>query len=174
MVKFLPAIILFYCSGKSGIILTNTSIWAQALVSGVGGVCPAFTTTIWLEESGGSAIGSYDLGCIYNLTTAAPSRANRHPRTDAEVFALPSSDRCFGGTCATTLRQYRESILKEQLACFKSYTDNISDFRTFMCQYSGETDTDPNTPYRQCDSFVNNPNFPQNVCSDVWPFVGTP
>ncbi|MDO8488217.1 MAG: hypothetical protein Q7S31_02785 [bacterium] len=122
--------------------------WAQKKID-FSGMCPQFVAALWLEESGGSAVGSYDLGCIYNLETKAESQANTHPTN----------------LSAAGLRQYREGILNEQLTCLKSYVTAIGDdFQTFMCQYSGEADTDPSQPYRQCTTFTNNPNFPSNLC----------
>ncbi len=122
--------------------------WAQDLITS-SGMCSKFVATLWLEESGGSAIGSYDLGCIYNFNTKAKSQENTHPTN-----LSPSQ-----------LLQYRTNILTEQLSCLKSYVDAIGDdFSTFMCQYSGEADTDPNKPFRQCTTFTNNPNFPSNFC----------
>lgn len=125
--------------------------WAQRDIDN-SGICPQFLATLWLEESGGSAIGAYDLGCIYFIdgTRAMGSDEKGGPSHFPRYSAF---------------QQHYEPILLNQIACVKSYVNAIGDdFRTFMCQYSGEQDTDPSVPYRQCTTFTNNPNFPINIC----------
>jgi hypothetical protein len=123
--------------------------WAQEMVDN-SGMCPQFVATLWLEESGGGAVGAYGLGCIYNFNTGNPSAVDQHPT----------------GLTPEELKQYQQTLFSEQLECLSSYANAIGDdFDTFMCQYSGETDTDPTQPFRQCSTFTLNPNFPVNMCS---------
>lgn len=132
--------------------------WAQEMINNTS--CPKFTATLWLEESAGSAIGGYGLGCIYYFNTGQRALINDH----------------IGGPSAFTsyaaFRNHYQPLLQDQINCLNTYTSAISNanlgdetFRTFMCQYSGEVDKDSSLPFRQCDSFTNNPNFPINVCS---------
>ncbi|MBI2309528.1 hypothetical protein HYU89_01395 [Candidatus Collierbacteria bacterium] len=127
--------------------------WAQQLIGQTAGwSCPQFVSTLWLEESGGSAIGQYDLGCIYHL--------DGHRALTSDHRGGPADFPTY-----TAFKNHYEPILKDQLACLRSYIEPIGeDFQTFMCQYSGETDADPTKPFRQCDTFTNNPNFPVNMC----------
>ena len=126
--------------------------FAQNLIDG-SGICPQFVATIWLEETGGSAVGGYDLGCIYYLQTGQQALQSNHQGGPANFSSY------------SAFRNHYEPILTDQINCLKSYVQGIgNDFNTFMCQYSGEEDTDPTKPYRQCVEFVNNPNFPVNVC----------
>ena len=132
--------------------LVNES-WARADIDS-SGICPQFLATLWLEESGGSAVGSYDMGCIYFIDGTRAMGSDHQGGPTGPVF-----------TNYTDFRNHYEPILQNQIACVKSYVAAIGDdFRTFMCQYSGEADIDPTRPYRQCQIFTNNPNFPTNMC----------
>ena len=94
------------------------------------------------------------MGCIYFIDGTRAMGSDHQGGPTGPVF-----------TNYTDFRNHYEPILQNQIACVKSYVAAIGDdFRTFMCQYSGEADIDPTRPYRQCQIFTNNPNFPTNMC----------
>lgn len=101
------------------------------------GINPKFAITLWLEETGGSAVGSWGMGCIYF----------RDGRQTGRLDGLDRRD-----------RGAMQGHISEQLDCLKTYVDQFPDFLGFMCTYSGEVGR-PN-----CTSFENNPNFPKNIC----------
>jgi hypothetical protein len=58
--------------------------------------------------------------------------------------------------------------MREQLDCLAGVVNKTSNFAEFMCTYSGEqpaagTSLKPGS-VRTCTQFVNNANFPVNIC----------
>jgi len=121
------------------------------------GINPRFAFTLWLEESGGSAMGGHALGCGVNFLPSIP----------------------YGQGKEANIRH-----LGEQLNCLRGVLDKTGNFNQYMCTFSGEPATDgtateceppidisefgtiqPNG-VRNCniDKFICNPNFPAKIC----------
>lgn len=107
------------------------------------GLSPKFVINLWLEETGGSAVGKKALGCgVYiDSYSSIPYRQG----ADAMI-----------------------SHMNEQLECLAGVVNKTSNFVEFMCTYSGETPA-PGTSMkpgsvRTCNQFTNNANFPTNIC----------
>jgi hypothetical protein len=98
---------------------------------------PQFAITLWLEETGASAVGSWGMGCIYF----------RDGRQTGRLDGLNRAD-----------RGAMQNHISEQLDCLQTYRNEFPNFLGFMCTYSGEVGR-PN-----CTSFENNPNFPKSIC----------
>lgn len=99
------------------------------------GINPQFALTLWFEETEFSAVGKAALGCLYFR--------NGTQTTDIPRDGNPAS---------------QIAHLNQQLECLNTYVDEFTEFRQFMCTYSGEVGR-PN-----CTEFKNNPNFPKNIC----------
>ncbi|BCX13563.1 MAG: hypothetical protein KatS3mg085_095 [Candidatus Dojkabacteria bacterium] len=106
------------------------------------GVNPRLALTLWIEESGGSALGRAAMGCLYFRGTAQ------------ETSTLPLDY----DPLDESYKQKTLDHLNEQIECLASYVNEFDNFREFMCTYSGESDR------KNCQIFTNNPNFPVNVC----------
>jgi murein DD-endopeptidase MepM/ murein hydrolase activator NlpD len=104
------------------------------------GVNPKLALTLWIEESAGSALGRAALGCIYF-------------RNGKETTILPLDY----DPLNEDFKNKTKSHLQEQIECLASYVNEFESFNEFMCTYSGEESS-------TCQNFVNNPNFPINVC----------
>ncbi|MEP7103231.1 MAG: M23 family metallopeptidase [Candidatus Dojkabacteria bacterium] len=101
------------------------------------GINPRFVITEWLEETGGSAVGNWGLGCVYF----------RDGRPTGELGGLDRHD-----------QNAMMNHISEQIDCLSTYISEFPDFVPYMCTYSGEVGR-PN-----CTSFQNNPHFPLNIC----------
>ena len=99
------------------------------------GINPKFVMTLWIEETQFSSIGKAALGCLYFRNGTKTSDIPRDGNPASQI-----------------------AHLNQQLDCLNTYVDEFTDFRQYMCTYSGEVGR-PN-----CSSFTNNPNFPKNIC----------
>lgn len=101
------------------------------------GISPHFALTLWVEETGASALGVAGLGCL----------------GFRDGMATPTGEMPFDGSVDNMLAH-----MDEQIRCLATYVEDFPDFLDFMCTYSGEVG------YPNCTGFTNNPNFPRNIC----------
>lgn len=107
------------------------------------GLSPKFVINLWLEETGGSAIGTKALGCGIG---------------NNNFSFIP-----FGQGVDAMIAH-----MGQQVDCLAGVVNKTSNFVEFMCTYSGETPAPGTTlkagAVRTCNQFTNNPNFPINIC----------
>lgn len=121
------------------------------------GINPRFVFTLWLEETGGSAVGGHALGCGVRFLPEIPYGQGK----DAMI-----------------------NHMEEQLECLYGMVVKSGNFNDFMCTYSGEPATDGTATVcdrrltaeelgtirsdgvRTCNinNFICNPNFPAKIC----------